>query len=631
MTRRALVLSPTPSHPADHGHRNRVRQTTGLLARAGYAIDFVLYPIDDDWQTAVPPGLEAMQASWGRRGGLVTVVPPGRVLHAPPAGVHHELDEWWDPAIDSHLQFLWARRRYQVMLVNYVFLSRAFLHATGPCRRVLDTHDRLSGRRELFERHGAEPEFFFTTEAEEARGLARADIVLAIKPSEAAAFAVLTDRKVVRLPFASPRPSGGGGATRRRGGALGAPLRVGFLGADNAVNAINLRHFLERLERWCGLYLPDLTVLIAGNVCRRIAPAAGFVTLLGHVEDPATFYAAVDVVVAPLMFSTGLKIKVAEALGRGVPVVATADAFDGFTPADPFHTLADIEAVCAALMALAADRGRLAALGKASARALAALRKATARGAATLLGLLARPGPVLHVVTDIDYAARSTLAEERVWQAVQYFSALVEVRVTPPGVALLHGAAPLAGRWHDCREMPPLEGPPPLRHLPLLLDGAGGWAAGAAGAGSVIVVVETGDGEAAWAAREALLAAMERACGGERLDVIRAVDLPHDAAFLADLAAVPRPRAIVALDPGAEARDLLACLASLVEAAFFCVGDPYPLMPEGAEPRLVRNVGEHIDAVAQWLWEAAPLRASAATSDAGWSVLWAQVAARARA
>jgi hypothetical protein len=109
------------------------------------------------------------------------------------------------------------------------------------------------------------------------------------------------------------------------------------------------------------------------------------------------------------------------------------------------------------------------------------------------------------------------------------------------------------------------------------------------------------------------------------------VDLPHDPAFLADLAAMPRPRAIVALDAGAEARDLLACLASLVEAAFFCVGDPYPLLSEGTAPLLVRNVREHVDAIADWLREGAPLRASAATPDAGWSVLWAEVAGRARA
>ena len=229
-----------------------------------------------------------------------------------------------------------------------VFLSRAFLHAPWGCRRVLDTHDRLSGRRELFERHGVAAEFFVTTETEEAIGLARANIVVAIKDSEAAYFRTVTDRLVITLPFCS-----GGQPPARRAGAVAAPsLRVGFIGADNSVNAANLNAFLARLVAWCGLYLPDLVLLVAGNVCRRLAEVPGFVTLLGHVDDVSEFYRAVDVVVAPLAFSTGLKIKVAEALSAGVAVVATKDAFDGFAAADPFHALPDLDGVCGALVAL---------------------------------------------------------------------------------------------------------------------------------------------------------------------------------------------------------------------------------------------------------------------------------------
>ena len=626
--RRALVVSPTPSHPADYGHRNRVFQTTALLAASGYAIDFLLYPMDDDWRDAIPPGLAEMQAAWGRRrGGSVMVVPPTRPLHAPPVGRHHGVDEWWDPALDAQLEFLCRRRAYDVMLVNYVFLSRALLHGAPRCRRVLDTHDCLSGRRELFERHGAAPEFFFTTEAEEARGLGRADIVLAIKQSEAERFRQMTARRVITLPFYPRR------GTRRRParGALDAreKLRVGFIGADNSVNAINLAAFLTRLAIWQRVYLPHLEMIVAGNVCRRIAAPPEFVTLLGRVEDARSFYDAIDVVVAPLAFSTGLKIKVAEALGRGLPVVATADAFDGFAPADPYHSLQDIDAVCAALVSLAADRNRLVRLARATAAVAVASRKIVAAGVAALRSALGEPARAMAVVTDLDPAARSTLAEERCWQAVAYFSHLVEVRVQG-GLPAAEDLPRLAGVWLDLPGAPPglrsetheqRRARPPLRFLPPVL----GWSPRDDEPPLALVVVEEACEPEERATRDILARAVSDACRSHRVALLRTADVARDAVFLATLAVLPRPHAVVGIDLGWEARDLLGCLAGLAGAAFFPLGDPYPLLAEGAPRPLVGNLREHMAALSAWLRAPSPCGDSALTSDAGWSLLWARL------
>jgi glycosyltransferase involved in cell wall biosynthesis len=619
-TRRALVVAPTPSHPADHGHRNRVRQTTSLLAATGHAIDFVLYPMDDDWRAAIPPGLAQMQAAWGgRRDGTVSVVPPTRELHAAPLGTDHTLDEWWDPALDAQISFLCARRAHDVMLVNYIFLSRAFLHAPPRCRRVLDTHDRLSGRRLLFEANGAPPEFFFTTEAEEARGLNRADIVLAIKPSETDSFRAMTAREVMLLPFGPGRRANRARAIPAGDRTGASPLRIGFLGADNSVNAINLAAFLRRLAVWRALYLPNLHVVVAGNVCRRVAPAPPFVTLLGHLADTDAFYDAIDVVVAPMAFSTGLKIKVAEAIGRGIPVVATADAFDGFTPADLFHALPDIDAVCAALMALAADPARLAVLARATRKAAAAARDAATRGAAELRAALHRPRRTMRVVTDLDYRARSTLAEERCWQAVNYFSALLDIRVVSPPAAGTSPAEDIIASWTEPRG-DSHAGLPPLRHLPPNLR----WGDAPAASPSALAIVERSDIPEESAAREALLRALLAACAGHRLAVLWAADLPRDPTFLATLATLPKPCVIVGIDLDAEPRGLAACLAGLAGLPFFGLGDPYPLMSECG---VVRNPREHVASVASWLISPSPSRATCATADAGWSRLWARLAA----
>lgn len=680
MIRRALVLSPTPTHPADHGNRGRVRQTTAFLAAQGYAVDFVLYPMDADFCDAIPVEMERMHAAWG---GLVAIVPPGIALHAPPLGRHHAIDDWWDPALDAHLAFLCRRREYDLMWVNYAFLSRAFSHAPRGCLRVLDTHDVLAGRRELFERHGALPEFFQTTCEQEAIALARADIVVAIKESEAAHFAALTDRRVVTLPYLGAAPPAAVPLASGEGKAAG-PLRVGFIGADNAVNARNLRQFLRRLERYRGVFLPDLVVVVAGNVCRHLTAAPGRVELLGRVDDLGAFYGAVDLVVAPLAFSTGLKIKVAEALARGMPVVATANAFDGFAPQDPYHALSDIDAVCAAVVALAADRARLAALAAATRRSAAAARAAEARGLATLADLLEGRRRHLVFVTDVAFWRRASLLEERAWQSVAYLAHLMPVTVlcvgaatadgatlgTPPSSALprrvvteavacldevpaalerLGDAARVSACWVSLAAPPAAvsvrdgrvfrdlwpavasgvaRAPRRLREI-VLDDGAAvaatplrhlpsgvHWPAEGGAARLVLVIVEGED-------RPALVAALRRACPG-RFAVLRTASLATDPRVVTTLAALPRPAAIVTIEAGPIARELAASLAGCAGAAVFHLGGAaYPLLL-GAT--LVTNLAQHARAVAAWLRDGGADAASERSPDAGWSVAWAALA-----
>ena len=633
MSRHALVVSPTPSHPPDHGNRRRVQQTTMALHRQGYAIDFVLYPMDDDWQRGIPAAARTMQRAWRS----LTIVPPSRALHQKPAGLDHVIDEWWDEALEHHLAWLLARQRYDVMLVNYVFLSRACTLAPPGCVRVLDTHDRLSGRRALFERHGETPEFFHTTDAEEAAGLARADIVLAIKDSEAAAFRRLGARSVITLPFTLPGSSGdqptlphADETTTRRIG----PLRAGFIGADNRVNAASLTHFLSRMAQWRSLFLPDLEIVVAGRVCRHVTELPGAVRCLGPVRDVAAFYAGIDVAVVPIGFSTGMKIKVAEALAIGMPVVATADAFDGFAPADPFHRCADIDAVCAALVALAAAPARLSALADASRRVAADTHAAAAAGWAQLWQALPAHRPTCVFVSDIAWWRRQTVMEERCHQTLEFIArslpvvavALAATRPDAeahraiPGVQTVWGGKRRAGcsaqtlapftentrvavRWiatardatglsesadgvviHDhwpaaaagrlptgrCRH-DVLADRLRVNPVPLrYLPPRLPWR-GDVGRKMLVVLIEHDATDPAEAAslRPALVEALRAGMPGRAVAVVRSTGIATDTGILDRLAALPTPAAIATIAMAPLAREIVDCLGRCCGAAMF--------------------------------------------------------------
>jgi glycosyltransferase involved in cell wall biosynthesis len=422
---RALFLSPSASHPRDYGNRNRVWQTASYLKRIGFEVHFLLYPIESDWSRAIPASADAMRKSWSS----FSIIPPSKPLHRPAVGRYHEIDEWWDPRIGEYLAWLFARQHFDLFFVNYTFLSKAFEFAPFTTKKVLDTNDIFSDRREMLEAAGAEPEFFYTTISEERQAFERADVVLAIKDSEAAFIRKHSSKQVIALPYfpddaETPLPS-----SRTLHAGL---LRVGFVGALNTVNVLNMQRFLDSFREFERVFFPPLVIKVAGDVCSRLTRGRT-VQLLGKVESIADYYDDVDVVVVPFMFSTGLKIKVAEALFFGKPVVATRNAFDGFQPTDEFHALTSYEDVCRAVIQLAFDRDRLAKLLDSSKLAAGLARARRDHGFKRLGDALQSTLSRILFVTDRAIWASDNLDSSRLAQWAAYCSGILPTVVIYTG------------------------------------------------------------------------------------------------------------------------------------------------------------------------------------------------------
>jgi len=445
---RMLMLAPTRSWPLDHGNRRRIRALGQAIRAAGAEVFFAHYPAEHDWRgEADPRAHAAMAAQWDG----YFVIPPTRPLHPPPrSGEDNEIDEWWDPAIGSFLHWFFARHRTDALIVHYPFLSRALCHAPPLCLRVLDMHDRFALRRQTLAAAGIAPEFFHTTEEEEGKALARADLVLAIKREEAAAFRRATRTPVVVLPHAEPDrelpPAPGRGV-----------LRFGLLGARNSVNLAATRAFLAALHERLRRSLLPCEVVLAGSVCDQI-PAHGllpYIRRLGRVAEVEQFYAEIDAVLVPVAVSTGLKIRIAEALAFGRPVLALAHAFEGYPAQHPFHMLPGLAALLDAMHRSVAEPDLLPALAEASRRAAAELRE-QAQAALAALGarLAAVPRGVVMPLPAAEGQARALLAAHA--EAVAQGSGAPVVALAPPAA---EGAAPL--RLPGAVMVSQAPGPPP--------------------------------------------------------------------------------------------------------------------------------------------------------------------------
>lgn len=179
------------------------------------------------------------------------------------------------------------------------------------------------------------------------------------------------------------------------------PPELVFLGRlniphnDDAVCAF-VRTAMSELERRC----PDVRLRIIGKgasdtLLALAAEHPRSVDLEGFVDDLDAVFSRATVMLAPLRFGSGVKIKVLEALARGVPVLATTTAAEGIPVAADGGDGCLIEDDLARWPALLADLADGGSAADLSAGALAFFARTYARAVVTaqydaIFGL--RPG-----------------------------------------------------------------------------------------------------------------------------------------------------------------------------------------------------------------------------------------------
>ena len=95
-----------------------------------------------------------------------------------------------------------------------------------------------------------------------------------------------------------------------------------FIGSNNPINMHGIKDFLENHYPAIVEAIPDVTLNIAGSICTQIEDYPQ-VNKLGEVDEIITAYKTSDVIINPLIFGTGLKIKMIEGLGYSKAIIST--------------------------------------------------------------------------------------------------------------------------------------------------------------------------------------------------------------------------------------------------------------------------------------------------------------------
>lgn len=385
-TQTLLVISPLPTHPQDEGANRRVFAMMEVLRDAGHTVHFAFVPQNNGDQ-------ETMRHYWGDYFHLLPYTDPTSVFTRLLQKIrsrlmrphNYPIDAWYDPQLSPAITQLRDTLKPDAVLVEYVYLSRALELFETSCLKIIDTHDVMTDRHARGIAQGQRPRWFSTSAAQERKALQRADLAIAIQDRERDFLGAMNACPVVTVGHIAPIDP------RWHFNAGAATLL--YVGTNNASNVQALQHFVAHVLPALCATEPALQLHVAGKVCLTLddmplAPElAGHIVKHGVVDDLAALYANAAVVINPVRFGTGLKIKNVEALSQGCPLVTTSVGAEGMEEgAGSAFLVADGDVEFTnAILELLRNRARAEQL---SAQGFALIRRMNARSSAVLLEAL---------------------------------------------------------------------------------------------------------------------------------------------------------------------------------------------------------------------------------------------------
>lgn len=266
---------------------------------------------------------------------------------------NNELDDWVNRDLLRKISALNKIYRFKIGICNYVFLSAALNALSHDTLKILCTHDVFFRRNKKLSDSGVEPCFFdfSCSQADELKGLKRADYVVAIQDKEASYFSQQLGQpdKVITVPFVCES------RFLDKKHINSEKIVVGYLASAHRPNVVAIKQLFKNQ------FPENILFKIGGSICSALSTDdfPKNVELVGRVDSLDDFYSTCDIFVNPDMLESGLKIKCVEALSFGLPLVCTKASSQGLGTNCDYHLCESIDECAEKIVELSLDSEKL--------------------------------------------------------------------------------------------------------------------------------------------------------------------------------------------------------------------------------------------------------------------------------
>lgn len=321
-TMKIAMFSKIPVAPAHGGNRSRILNLVTALERLGVELSFYLVPSQQMRDIDIAEHERVFgngnfhiikRTAFGalafntRIAAKILKRKAGKIIPALRASRSSNVDYVFPQFAITGIPDRKSLNTLDAIIIQYVHFSKILDTVPDSVYKIIDTHDSFHKE--------------FTDEAE-ASGLARAHRVLAIQEEESSRFGQILTKVPAKRPARTNVQVVSHFLDLSDQVSLDRAEGATFFGSSFEANIISIRYFLDQVFPLILQEMPNFKFHVAGSICNDI-PELASVVKLGRVNTVGDAYKDAPILVNAIRAGTGIKIKLLEAMGLGVPAVST--------------------------------------------------------------------------------------------------------------------------------------------------------------------------------------------------------------------------------------------------------------------------------------------------------------------
>lgn len=334
--KKMLMIYPNNFLQGAMGTNNRVTQLVNIFKEIGYEIDYFSFEnfspdsTFKDFEKQNAQGiihelfLYDFQAGYGGEGKKDT-----KVHHFYERAVRkirrkkdkQFLQDWVPLGAQRMFTDILEKRDYDVIITFYTYLATLFQNREISAKKVYFMEDSMFLQQYAWEKDTVEGISLGKLLDEELERMRCFDEVFCISNDERIFYEKATGKDMNFLPHLMPEviKKNEIPVEERR-------WDVFFIGFNNPFNVAGLDWFLKEVYP---LLDKNIKILLVGSATKNIDVKYKNIEIIPFAPDLDEIYANVKITICPMFKGTGMKVKVVEAMSKGIPVVCNERGVDG--------------------------------------------------------------------------------------------------------------------------------------------------------------------------------------------------------------------------------------------------------------------------------------------------------------